>query len=337
VKGYKNVVFFLFTVMVFILVSYFCSTVVMADSESIINVEINGTPLLLFDDQVSIVYNGHILVPVRSVFEKLGFEVTWNKGYQQASLTRGGDTVIITIASDVFTINGKSHDLDIPALIVRGRTMISFSAVVESVGYAVRWTDKASTVEIFTNPLAVALLNFFASGIETPHPFNTYTSLVGLDSLGTQGVVAIRREGHYNDSFITGKIFYFYEDELFYRDLGLVDGFPFVLATTFENRIFLFGGDGGQWSYVLFELYEGRLVYSFSIVGQMSQDTYSHELYYVYYFLIDNYWDKRIPIAEYEFNNIRIQYGLDRRLYFPWQYFYFGIPDDTENILAMEW
>jgi len=98
-----------------------------------ISVTINGQQVS-FADQGPVIIDGRTLVPVRGVFEALGFDVGWNQTTQTATLTSADYAVIITVGSSAFTTNGISHNLDVPAQIIGGRTMLPIRAVVESVG-----------------------------------------------------------------------------------------------------------------------------------------------------------------------------------------------------------
>ena len=103
-----------------------------------------------FTDQQPVIIDGRTLVPVRGVFEQLGFEVSWNPETQQATLT-GDDVVIITIGSDVFTTNGMPGFLDVPAQTIEGRTMLPIRHVLESVGFTLTWDGAESTIYIIEN------------------------------------------------------------------------------------------------------------------------------------------------------------------------------------------
>lgn len=104
-----------------------------------------------FADQNPAIIDGRTLVPVRGVFEALGFEVNWNAATSQVTL-RGDDVVVITIGSNVFTTNGVSHTLDVPAQTIGGRTMLPLRLVLESVGYYLGWDVGTSTVLISSQP-----------------------------------------------------------------------------------------------------------------------------------------------------------------------------------------
>jgi len=97
-----------------------------------ISVLLDGRPLT-FDVPPQII-NGRTLVPVRGVFEQLGYTVDWEPIASMATLSNGTNTVHITVGSSTFSTNGTAHELDVPAQIIGGRTMLPFRAVLESVG-----------------------------------------------------------------------------------------------------------------------------------------------------------------------------------------------------------
>jgi hypothetical protein len=134
-------------VCVFIMV--FMSIQGMALANEAITVTINGQKVV-FNDQEPVIVDGRTLVPVRGVFETLGFNVEWDNSTRTAILTKDGYIVNISIGSNNFTTNGTSHTLDVPAQIINGSTMLPIRAVLESVGYALNW-DSATNTVVITN------------------------------------------------------------------------------------------------------------------------------------------------------------------------------------------
>lgn len=123
---------------------------VTANAPAPISVLIEGQRVA-FADQNPVIIDGRTLVPVRGVFEDLGFTVDWNPATSQATLT-GDHVVVITIGSSVFTTDGVSHTLDVPAQTIGGRTMLPLRLVLESVGYYLGWDAGASVVLISSQP-----------------------------------------------------------------------------------------------------------------------------------------------------------------------------------------
>ena len=121
-----------------------------APQNNAINVTINGAPVN-FPNRRPENIDGRIMIPVRGVFEALGFEVAWNEQARQVTLSRANDTIVITIDNPVFTANGESIPLDVPAQIIGYSTMLPIRAVVESMGYGLDWDEGTQTVIISTN------------------------------------------------------------------------------------------------------------------------------------------------------------------------------------------
>ena len=119
----------------------------MAFANDTISVAIDGQ-VINFDGQAPVIVDGRTLVPVRGVFEAMGFNVSWDGGTRTATLSRGIHVVSISIDSDVFTMNGISYTLEVPAQIINGSTMLPIRAVLESVGYDLEWEGATQTVVI---------------------------------------------------------------------------------------------------------------------------------------------------------------------------------------------
>jgi uncharacterized Zn-binding protein involved in type VI secretion len=112
------------------------------------NVTINGIPVNFPGGQGPAIEGGRTLVPVRGVFEMLGFNVDWEAATSTAILSNDTITMRITIGNDVFTVNGTPHTLDVPAQNIGGRTMVPIRLPLESVGYNIGWDAATSTVLI---------------------------------------------------------------------------------------------------------------------------------------------------------------------------------------------
>lgn len=107
---------------------------------------------IYFADQAPVLSEGRVLVPVRAVFERLGFDVIWGEFTQIIVLAREGDTVSLVIGDNGFVANGMIYASSVPPQIINYRTMLPIRAIVESVGYHVAWDEPTNTVQIFTSP-----------------------------------------------------------------------------------------------------------------------------------------------------------------------------------------
>ncbi|MDR2168384.1 MAG: hypothetical protein LBE35_11140, partial [Clostridiales bacterium] len=115
-----------------------------------ISVSIDGAQVE-FGDQEPVNIEGRTLVPIRAVFEALGFDVDWSQENRQATLTSPRDVLIIEIDSPTFLHNGQSHLVgDVAAQIINGFTMLPIRDLVEAVGHDVGWEQATQTVIITT-------------------------------------------------------------------------------------------------------------------------------------------------------------------------------------------
>ena len=174
--------------------------VVLVYANDAIGVTIDGEAVI-FSGQQPVIADGRTLVPVRGVFEMLGFEVDWNPDTRQATLarpmTRGDDIVVITIGNSVFTTNGTSHTLDVPAQIIGGSTMLPIRAVLESVGSDLDWDAATRTVTIESNMLSMDDVESIAPEIFESSLSASLAEMPSADAtnmLSSQYINAVRRE-----------------------------------------------------------------------------------------------------------------------------------------------
>jgi len=122
-----------------------------------IRVVINGQEVA-FTDQRPVIVDGRTLVPVRDVFEAIGFEAHWDYETSTALLTQGHLSISVTIGSPYFSAavfspympvgHGVIVPLDVPAQIIEGRTLLPLRALMEYVGYELNWDYATRTVII---------------------------------------------------------------------------------------------------------------------------------------------------------------------------------------------
>jgi len=105
-----------------------------------------------FEGQQPVIVDDRTLVPVRGVFEHLGFEVDWQPDEQLVMLESPNYTIYIKIGNDIFFTNGVEYTLDTPAKIINGRTMVPIRLILESVGLYVGWSADLQTVLIGDPP-----------------------------------------------------------------------------------------------------------------------------------------------------------------------------------------
>ena len=113
-----------------------------------IGVELDYAPVSF--DQEPIIVGDRTMVPVRAIFEAMGADVLWDADTRTVTSQLGDITVTMTIDHPVLTVNDAAKELDIPPMIVGGRTLVPVRAVSESFGCMVLWDAESRTVSIFT-------------------------------------------------------------------------------------------------------------------------------------------------------------------------------------------
>ncbi|WP_130861115.1 N-acetylmuramoyl-L-alanine amidase [Bacilliculturomica massiliensis] len=115
-----------------------------------VTVLVNGSELEM--DQPPVLKEGRVLIPFRAVFEALGAEVGWDGTSQTVSAEKDGTEVLMTIDSKTMTVKDaqgtRSVELDVPAQIANGRTLVPGRAAAEALSAAVDWLDESRTVTI---------------------------------------------------------------------------------------------------------------------------------------------------------------------------------------------
>ncbi|MCL2216969.1 MAG: CAP domain-containing protein [Defluviitaleaceae bacterium] len=124
--------------------------VVRADYQPI-NVTVDGVAVH-FADVRPIIVADRMLVPVRGLFEHMGFYVHWDSYTDTALLSREGHNVAIRRGDVFFTVNGQQNTPDVPPQIINDRFMLPLRAIAEATGTEVYWYGATRTVVITTAP-----------------------------------------------------------------------------------------------------------------------------------------------------------------------------------------
>lgn len=125
------------------------------DAASSVSVNLDGKYIEF--DQEPIIQDGRTLVPLRAIFEAMEMDVEWDQ--ETKTVTSQKNNVIITLqiqnknasigTEDVGYIKAE---LDVPAQIINGRTMVPVRFVGEASGSTVAWNQASKTVVITSNP-----------------------------------------------------------------------------------------------------------------------------------------------------------------------------------------
>lgn len=96
--------------------------------------------------------NDRAIVPMRSIFEALGYTIHWNDATKTVTAQKGNKTISLTVGDELLTVTNNStsqfYALDAAPYIEDSRTMVPLRAVAEGDGASVDWNSQTRTVTI---------------------------------------------------------------------------------------------------------------------------------------------------------------------------------------------
>lgn len=112
-----------------------------------ITIKVNGSDII-FEDQEPEIVDGRTLVPLRGVFDSMGFDVEWDETARSAKISNSIKDITMTENIKRVISNTKTIDIDVAPQIIGGRLMIPLRAVAESIDASVEWDGTTRTVSI---------------------------------------------------------------------------------------------------------------------------------------------------------------------------------------------
>lgn len=163
-------------------------------------------------DTMPFIENGRTLVPLRAIFEAMNADVYWEEATQTVIALRDNVMVALTIGSDVMQkVHGDESTqitLDVPAVIVNGRTYVPVRAIGESFYAKVDWNDTNRAVEIYTNEDKISGYSCPEYSIGNKNVHGSHTDFDNLSS---------HRSRIYNVQISNGRVYYIFgETTAFY-------------------------------------------------------------------------------------------------------------------------
>ncbi len=120
-------------------------------TEKPIYVELDGLSVTF--DQMPIIKDDRVMVPLRKIFENLGYTVEWDGNTQTATAKRGDDYIIVQIGNNnilyrLGTTTGTFTN-DVSPFIIGSRTLVPVRAIAQCAGCDVKWDAETYTVYLY--------------------------------------------------------------------------------------------------------------------------------------------------------------------------------------------
>lgn len=119
-----------------------------------------------------ILEQGRVLVPLRSIFEKLGAEVSWNSTLKRVEAKQGRKEVYLPLNGKQALVNGVAYEIDVPARLEGGRTFVPLRFLSQALGASVNW-DKDTFQVAITSQVPAKAREVWGYYVDS----NSYTSL----------------------------------------------------------------------------------------------------------------------------------------------------------------
>lgn len=180
-------------------------------------------------DQAPIIKNSRVLVPIRVVSENLGASVSYDAKEKRVNIKKGEISMTLVIGDDMIWYSDMDKagpvDIDVPAMIKNGRTMVPLRAIAELFDMKVKWDSKKRSVYI-DNKVITTMINVNNAGVRVMDalkqkgslPDGTYVVEVKPDELDFDGAklqgyaITLRRDNP-NDSTLSELVGHYFIDK----------------------------------------------------------------------------------------------------------------------------
>lgn len=144
---------------------------------------------------------GRVLVPLRSIFEKMGAQVNWNEHLKQVEVQKGSQEICLPLKGREALINGVAYGIDVLPRLEGRRTFVPLRFLSQALGASVNWDQTTQHVSVTTR---VTSKSREVWGYYVDH--NSYTSLENnLDKIS--GILPFSYKLH-NDGQITETVYF---------------------------------------------------------------------------------------------------------------------------------
>lgn len=146
----KKVLIYICTLLCGLSIAFYVPAFAADKNTQKINVFLNGE-LIIFPNQQPEVVERRTLIPLRGIFEKMGYDVSWDA--KTKSCVISNDIQVITMRSGHkgMQVNERAYMLDVPAQIINNSLMIPLRAVAECTGATVTWDAPTKAIYINSN------------------------------------------------------------------------------------------------------------------------------------------------------------------------------------------
>lgn len=128
------------------LLAFFCAALPAPPALANGDIKVLVNDSLISFDQPPAIENERVLVPLRAIFESLGAGVSYDEKSRTVFAEKGDIEISLAVGESRASVNGAAVELDAPARIVNGRTLVPVRFIAEGLNCFVGWQEKTRTV-----------------------------------------------------------------------------------------------------------------------------------------------------------------------------------------------
>ena len=104
--------------------------------------------LMEFSDVMPVLREDRVLLPLRAISEALGAKVDWDGENKVVTVERDDILIELEIGNNKVLVNGEEREIDVPASIENGRTLVPLRFVSEILGDKVEYDEETEEINI---------------------------------------------------------------------------------------------------------------------------------------------------------------------------------------------
>ena len=113
-----------------------------------------AAPYVIYNDKIlafeqpPVIQDDRTLIPIRFLFEQMGATVYWDGETRTAAISQNDRTITFSIGNTTATVNGQPTQMDVPARLISGKTMVPLRFLSENLGYTVGWDGENRIITV---------------------------------------------------------------------------------------------------------------------------------------------------------------------------------------------
>lgn len=150
--------------------------------------------------------DGRVLVPMRTIFEQLNSDVSWDGNSKTVFAEHNGEVMSLAIDSDALNTGVRNSvgeivwidkiSLDVPAKIIDDSTYVPIRAVSEALGARVSWNEALKSVSIDTAPHSNGNI-YYSSNADYQRLYATNKNSTNRQKISDKSVCELEMFGDY--------------------------------------------------------------------------------------------------------------------------------------------